>query len=69
MTPFDKAGIYTVNAWQTAGPFFLSVGGGARFGLGPSTALTGALKLQAAFGGTAGSLVGFAPEVGVQFGL
>jgi hypothetical protein len=67
--PYNTAQSLTVNAWQTAGPVFISAGGGARIALGPSVGLTAALKLEAAFGGTAGSLLGFAPEVGVQFGL
>jgi hypothetical protein len=62
-------GYTTVNAWQTAGPFFFSVGAGARWAFSPAAALTAAAKFQGAFGGTAGSLWGFAPEVAVQFGL
>jgi hypothetical protein len=59
----------TVNAWQTAGPIFISAGGGARFAFTTSVAMTAAVRLEGAFGGTAGSLWGFAPELGVQFGL
>jgi len=57
------------NAWITAGPVFASVGGGARFAFSNRTALNAALKLQAAFGGSAGFLPGVAPEVGVQVGF
>jgi hypothetical protein len=67
--PYDKAQTVTVNAWQTAGPFFFSVGGGARYTIGTGVALVGGLKVQGAFGGTSGSLWGFAPELGVQLGL
>ena len=59
----------TVNAWQTAGPIFISAGGGARVAFTPAVAMTAAVRLEGAFGGTAGSLWGFAPEVGLQFGL
>jgi hypothetical protein len=57
------------NAWVTAGPVFLAGGGGLRFKLGSSLAATAALKLEGAFGGTAGVLFGIAPEIGFQFGL
>jgi hypothetical protein len=67
--PYDKAQSITVNAWQTAGPVFLSLGAGARIAFTNSVALIAALKLEGAFGGTAGSLWGFAPEAGLQFGL
>jgi hypothetical protein len=67
--PYNTAQTITVNAWQTAGPIFISAGGGARFALATSVAMTAALKIEGAFGGTAGSLWGFAPEVGLQFGL
>jgi hypothetical protein len=67
--PYNQAQSITVNAWQTAGPVFVSAGAGARFAFTTSVALTAALKFEGAFGGTAGSLWGFAPEVGLQFGL
>jgi hypothetical protein len=57
------------NAFVTAGPVFIAVGGGGRLLLGGRMAITGALKFQAAFGGTAGFLPGIAPELGIQFGL
>ncbi|HXN31730.1 MAG TPA: hypothetical protein VN894_07715, partial [Polyangiaceae bacterium] len=59
------------NAWLTAGPMFGAAGLGARFAFGKSKAfaLTAVVKGQAAFGGSAGSLFGIAPEVGAQFGF
>lgn len=67
--PYNTAQSITANAWQTAGPVFISAGAGARFAFTTSVALMAALKFEGAFGGTAGSLWGFAPEVGLQFGL
>lgn len=57
------------NAWLTAGPGFLAGGAGVRLKLGSSLAATGLLKLEGAFGGTAGFLLGVAPEIAFQFGL
>jgi hypothetical protein len=57
------------NAWLTSGPFFFSVGAGVRVRLSEHVAGTAALKFEEAVGGSAGSLPGFAPEVGLQFGL
>ncbi len=58
------------NAWLTAGPYFLALGAGARLKIGSNVAATGAVKIETAFGGgTAGKLFGFAPELGVLFGL
>jgi hypothetical protein len=59
----------TENAWLTAGPVFVAVGGGARVLLSNKIAATAALKLEGAFGGEAGFLPGVAPELGVQFGF
>ncbi len=67
--PYNTAQTTTVDAWQTAGPVFISAGGGARFAFATSVAMTAALRIEGAFGGTAGSLWGFAPELGLQFGL
>jgi hypothetical protein len=58
-----------VNAWLTAGPVFGTVGGGIRYQLSKKVYATGALKLQAAFGGTAGFLFGVAPELGITYGF
>jgi hypothetical protein len=57
------------NAWLTAGPVFISAGGGLRYLMGPRTALTAALRFEGGLGGQAGFLPGLAPELGVQFGL
>lgn len=57
------------NAWLTAGPVFGAVGGGVRMALAKKIAATGALKLQGAFGGTAGFLFGVVPELGIQYGF
>jgi hypothetical protein len=57
------------NAWLTAGPGFVAAGGGLRVLLSKKVAATGNVKLEAAFGGTAGALFGIAPELGIQFGL
>lgn len=57
------------HAWLTAGPAFLAGGAGLRLKFGPSLAAIGALKLEGAFGGTAGFLFGIAPEISFQFGL
>ncbi len=59
----------TENAWMTAGPVFLSVGGGARVLFARRTALTAALKFEGALGGAAGFLPGIAPELGIQQGF
>jgi hypothetical protein len=57
------------NAWLVAGPIFAAAGGGLRYLFQQNLAATVAIKGQAAFGGAAGFLGGFAPEVGVQLGL
>jgi hypothetical protein len=63
------AGTRNENAWVTAGPFFLAAGGGLRFLFSSSLAATAVIKGEAAFGGSAGSLLGVAPEIGMQLGL
>jgi hypothetical protein len=60
---------YNYNAWLSAGPFFASGGGGVRIGIGRRAAATIAVKVLGAFGGQAGSLIGFAPELGIQYGF
>lgn len=62
-------GAVSENAWLTAGPFFFSVGAGARFRFSEHVALTAALKFEEAVGGTAGALPGIAPELGLQYGF
>jgi hypothetical protein len=59
----------TENAWLTAGPVFIAGGAGVRVMLAPPIAATVAGKVEAAFGGTAGTLVGLAPEIGLQYGF
>jgi hypothetical protein len=63
------AGPRPENAWLTAGPFFGALGVGGRLMLGSNLAATLALKGEGAFGGSAGSLFGVAPELGMQLGL
>jgi hypothetical protein len=60
---------YAPNAWAEAGPFFAAAGGGVRIGFSPRAAMTVGLKLELGVGGSAGSLLGVAPEAGIQFGL
>jgi hypothetical protein len=57
------------NAWLTAGPVFAKVGGGIRYNAGKKFALTVGLAPVFAFGGTAGFMFGFEPEVGGQVGF
>jgi hypothetical protein len=59
----------TENAWATAGPVFAAIGTGVRFRLGDAVALPIGLKLEGAFGGSAGFLFGIAPEAYLQFGF
>ena len=54
------------NAWLTAGPFFGALGVGGRVMLGSNLAATLAIKGEGAFGGSAGSLFGVAPELGMH---
>jgi hypothetical protein len=59
-------------AWLTAGPFFANLGGGARLAFGgdkKKISLMLLIKAEAAFGGTAGSLFGVAPELSGQYGF
>jgi hypothetical protein len=60
---------FSRDAWITAGPAFGAVGGGVRMSIAKRIAATGALKLQGAFGGTAGFLFGVVPELGIQYGF
>jgi hypothetical protein len=65
----DLGAACTENAWLTAGPVFGAIGAGARFRLGDRIAVPLALKAEFAFGGKAGFLLGFAPELGIQYGF
>ena len=58
----------TVNIWGLDGPLFVLVGAGGRWAVTDSIAITGALRLNAAFG-TSGLLPTFGPELGVQYGF
>jgi hypothetical protein len=60
---------YSMNAWITAGPLFATQGGGLRLLVSKRVALSGAVKVQEAFGGSAGFLLGIVPELGIQFGF
>jgi hypothetical protein len=57
-----------VELWQTNGPWFLAVGGGARYQFSPRAAFTAAARLNVALGG-AGALVTYGPEIAFQYGL
>jgi hypothetical protein len=56
-----------VNAWVTDGPFFVVVGGGARYAFSPRAAFSLALRVNGAFGN--GFLATYGPEVGIQYGF
>ncbi len=58
----------SVNVWALDGPFFVLLGAGARWAVTDSIALTGALRLNAAFGAS-GLLPTFGPELGAQYGF
>jgi|HubBroStandDraft_1064217.scaffolds.fasta_scaffold27535_1 hypothetical protein len=58
-----------VDAWLTSGPVFVTAGFGARYLITSKIAALAALKFQGAFGGSAGFLPGFAPELGFQYGF
>jgi hypothetical protein len=62
---------YSMNAWLSSGPGFAAAGGGVRLVLNKNKtmAATAAVKVQGAFGGPAGFLLGFVPELGVQLGF
>jgi hypothetical protein len=57
-----------VNAWLTNGPWFVSIGGGARYQFSSRAAFTGALRVNAAFGGV-GALITYGPEIAFQYGF
>jgi hypothetical protein len=60
--------IQPVSIWLTGGPWFLAVGGGARYQLSPRAAFNAALRVNAAFSG-AGALFTFGPEFAFQYGF
>ncbi len=57
-----------VNIWMTNGPWFLGVGGGARYQFSPRFAFNAAARLNIAFGGS-GALVTYGPELTLQYGF
>jgi hypothetical protein len=57
-----------VNVWRMNGPWFLALGGGARYQLSPRAAFNAVVRANAAFGG-AGMLLTFGPEIGFQYGF
>jgi hypothetical protein len=67
--PGSPAAAPTENAWLTAGPAFVAMGGGVRVLLSESIAATAALKIEVAWGGSVGTLFGGAPELGMQVGF
>ena len=63
------AGSRIADAWITGGPLFLVVGAGARYAFSPRTALTAAIRADAAFGGSGGTALTFGPEIAMQYGF
>ncbi len=57
-----------VNLWITGGPWFLALGGGARYQFSQRAAFNAALRLNVAVGGI-GALFSFGPEIAFQYGL
>ncbi len=62
-----KSQTKSVDAWSLTGPFFTTIGGGARYALSNRAALMGALRLNFAFGNA--FVPAIAPELGAQFGF
>lgn len=60
--------IQPVNIWLTGGPWFVAVGGGARYQFSPRAAFNVALRANAAFDGV-GVLFTFGPEMAFQYGF
>ncbi len=56
-----------VNAWVTDGPFFIDIGGGARYSFSSRAAFSMALRINGALGN--GFLATYGPEVGIQYGF
>jgi hypothetical protein len=55
-------------AWNTGGPFFVALGGGARYAFSPRVAFSAIAKASAATGG-GGLFPTLAPEIGLQYGF
>lgn len=56
------------NAWQIGGPFFATLGGGARYAFSSRAAFTATWKTSLAFG-SPGALFTTGPELGFQYGF
>lgn len=65
---FTNAMPLNVDVWLTDAPFFIVLGGGARYQLSPRAAVTGALRLNVVIGGN-GLMPTFGPEIGVLYGF
>lgn len=61
------AGQQPVDVWRTDGPFFLLLGGGARYQFSPRAAFTGAARLNLVVGN--GLLLTYGPEIGLAYGF
>jgi hypothetical protein len=69
--PSDTPKSRYVNIWVTDGPWFLALGGGARYEIptqGPPVALTAAVRMNLVVGGN-GVLPTFGPELGAAVGF
>jgi hypothetical protein len=60
------AGQQPVDVWRTAGPLYLTGGGGVRYQFSPRAAFSGNLKLNAVLGGV-GMTLTYGPEIGIQY--
>ncbi len=65
---FIDAAPLVADVWLTDAPFFIVLGGGARYQFSPRAALTGALRLNVVVGGN-GLMPTFGPEIGVLYGF
>jgi hypothetical protein len=64
----NVAGQQPVNIWVTDGPFFIALGGGARYQFSLRAAFTAAVRVNAVIGGN-GLLMTYGPELGVLYGF
>jgi hypothetical protein len=67
VTLSNVKGQQPVDVWRTDGPFFVMLGGGARYQFSTRAAFTGALRLNVAIGN--GALVTYGPEIGLAYGF
>jgi hypothetical protein len=63
----NSRALQPVDVWRTDGPGFLLLGGGVRYQFSPRAAVTGAFRLNLAFGNDV--LATYGPEVGVAYGF